>query len=87
MQTIKIEIEDDIFEDLKDSGINIQKKVKEFLYSLNDDGYPSIGTKEAKRRVKEAVERYRRGELDTVSNEEMWNIIDNECEKKLQNRV
>jgi len=58
VQTIKIEIEDDIFEDLKDSGINIQKKVKEFLYSLSDDGYPSIGTKEAKRRVKEAVERY-----------------------------
>ncbi|OGS70664.1 MAG: hypothetical protein A3F91_09125 [Flavobacteria bacterium RIFCSPLOWO2_12_FULL_35_11] len=37
------------------------KLIRSAIDSFNDDGYPSIGTEEAKRRVAAAVERYRAG--------------------------
>ncbi|MDQ1340867.1 MAG: hypothetical protein QG567_2025 [Campylobacterota bacterium] len=38
------------------------KLIRSAIDSFNDDGYPSIGTEEAKRRVAAAVERYRAGD-------------------------
>lgn len=58
MQTIKIEIEDNLYQNIVDSGINIQEKLKDMVYDLIDDGYPSLSTQEAKKRVSDAVERY-----------------------------
>ena len=58
MQTIKIEIEDNLYQSIVDSGINIQEKLKDMMYDLIDDGYPAISTIEAKKRVFNAVERY-----------------------------
>jgi polyhydroxyalkanoate synthesis regulator phasin len=58
MQTIKIEIEDSLYQNIIDSGINIQEKLKDMMYDLIDDGYPFISTQEAKKRVSDAVERY-----------------------------
>ncbi|MFP4333596.1 MAG: hypothetical protein ACLFQJ_09865 [Campylobacterales bacterium] len=61
MYTIQLEIKDDIYEDLKSKGIDINNKLQEFISSLADDGYPSIPTDEAKQRVEDAVNRYRDG--------------------------
>ena len=59
MQTLKIELEDSVYQNVVQSGIDIQEKVKEFLFDLVDDGYPAITTQEAKKRVSDAVNRYK----------------------------
>ena len=51
MQTLKIELEDSVYQNVLQSGIDIQEKVREFLFELVDDGYPAITTQEAKKRV------------------------------------
>lgn len=61
MQTIQLEIQDDIYEELKSKEIDINNKLQDLLYDLVDDGYPSISTEEAKQRVSDAVDRYRNG--------------------------
>ena len=79
MQSINLNIENDIYEDIKRSGIDIQKKFNEFLtqFSFVDDGYPTIGTEEAKRRVAEAVEHYRRAPEDfTPYSDSFWDDLD-----------
>ena len=70
MQTIKIEIEDNIYKKIVDSGINIQENIKDMLYDLVDDGYPAISFEEAKKRVKDAVEEYRSGKGEYLSPQE-----------------
>ncbi|KIM12914.1 MAG: hypothetical protein KU38_03075 [Sulfurovum sp. FS08-3] len=62
MQTIQLQIDDDIYESIKQQGIDLKAKVYELIDGLVDDGYPSISTDEAKKRVANAVERYRSGE-------------------------
>jgi hypothetical protein len=43
-------------------GIDIHSKVKEYIRHLTDVyDYPAISTKEAKKRVADAVERYKSG--------------------------
>ena len=59
MQTLEIEIQDDLYNTIKENSIDINNKVKDFLYSLVDDGYPSINTDEAKQRVSKAVDNYK----------------------------
>jgi len=59
MQTLQIEIQDDLYNTIKENSIDINNKVKDFLYSLVDDGYPSINTDDAKQRVSKAVENYK----------------------------
>jgi len=61
MQTIQLQIEDDIYESLKQQGIDLKAEVYELIDTLIDDGYPSISTEEAKKRVADGVERYRSG--------------------------
>ena len=73
---ITLEIENDLYDDLVNKGVDIQSKIKETLFNLVDDGYPGITTAEAKRRVSDAVESYRNGTMKTVSNDEMWQRID-----------
>ena len=58
MQTIKLQLDDNVYEEIVQSGIDIKAKFKEFLMDFVDDGYPAITTEEAKRRVSEAVEDY-----------------------------
>ncbi|MFA7501156.1 MAG: hypothetical protein WCY85_09165 [Sulfurimonas sp.] len=61
MQTIHLQVEDDIYDELKSKGIDINHKLQDFLYDLLDDGYPAISEDEAKQRVSDAVDRYRNG--------------------------
>ncbi len=61
MQTLQFQIQDDVYADIVESGIDIQTKFKEFIHHLTDDGYPSISTEEASQRVSQAVDRYRNG--------------------------
>lgn len=61
MHTIQLQIQDDIYDELISKGIDINHKLQEFVFSLVDDGYPSISTDEAKKRVADAVNRYRDG--------------------------
>ena len=73
MQTIKIEIEDSLYENLVAKGIDIQSKIKEFIYETIDDGYPAISFEEAKQRVADAVERYKTGKGTYYTEEEYYN--------------
>jgi len=56
MQTLKIELEDTMYQNIVQSGVDIQAKFREFLIDFVDYGYPTITTKEARIRVSEAVE-------------------------------
>lgn len=82
MRTIHLEIQDRLYEQLAQSGINIQEKLCELLNNMVDDGHPPIGVEEAKKRVGNAVEQYRNGEMQCVSHDEMWGQIDQDCETK-----
>jgi len=68
---IVIDIEQDLYEDIKEMVIDIHSKVKEYIRHLTDVyDYPAISTEEAKKRVADAVEYYKNGTLKTVSLEE-----------------
>jgi hypothetical protein len=81
MQTInlKVEIEDTLYEDIKNRGIDLEARFQEFLADLIDDGYPAIGTKEAKSRVKKAVTDYRKNGMKNceILDENFWNDREN----------
>jgi len=89
MQTIRlnIEVENDIYDKLKETGININSKIKEFIHSLVDDGYPAISYEEAQQRVSKAIEEYKNGSMQTVSHKKIWQSIKTDCNAKLENRV
>ena len=78
MQTINLQIDSSIYEEMIKSGVNIQNKFNEFLsqFAFVDDGYPTIGTEEAKRRVAEAVEHYKKHPEDFVPYSEGMDRID-----------
>ena len=59
VQTIQLQIQDSLYNQLMKSGVDIQAKINEFLLDMVDDGYPSISTDEAKKRVSDAVDRYK----------------------------
>jgi hypothetical protein len=84
MHTIKLQLDDNLYEDITQSGIDIKEKFKEFLVDFVDDGYPSISTKEAKERVSEAVEDYQKNGIKN------FNVLDNtfweNTEKRLLDR-
>ncbi len=58
MHTIQLQLQDDVYEDIKKRNINIQAKFREFLFNMMDDGYPAISSDEAKKRVSKAVDEY-----------------------------
>lgn len=58
MHTVQLQLNDDLYNNLSAKNVDIQTKVKEFLFSLVDDGYEAISTEEAKKRVSDAVDRY-----------------------------
>ena len=84
MHTIKLQLDDNLYEDITQSGIDIKEKFKEFLMDFVDDGYPSISTNEAKKRVSEAVEDYQKNGIKN------FNVLDNtfwdDTEKRLLDR-
>ncbi|MGE4420300.1 MAG: hypothetical protein AB7D38_10800 [Sulfurimonas sp.] len=80
MHTLKLQIQDDMYESIVSKGIDINHKLQEFIATLADDGYPAISTQEAKKRVADAVQRYRDGNgtytpLDKDYMDEMHNYI------------
>jgi predicted transposase/invertase (TIGR01784 family) len=58
MQTIQLQLQDELYEDILSRGIDINHKIQDFLYSLVDNKYQSISTDEAKQRVGDAINRY-----------------------------
>ena len=83
MHTIKLQLDDNLYKDITQSGIDIKEKFKEFLMDFADDGSPAITTKEAKKRVTDAVNRYRtEPESFTELNDNFWN----DTEKRLLQR-
>jgi len=78
MHTIKLQIDDSLYEKLANNNIDIQATVEDYLTEyVEDDGYPAISTEEAKRRVSEVVEKYRSGKMKTVSvDKAFWNNIE-----------
>ena len=60
MYTLKLHLDDDIYETLKAKSIDIPTKINEYLANLADDGYPAISREEAKKKVTDAVSRYKR---------------------------
>ena len=87
MQTIKLQLDDKLYEKIVQNGIDIKEKFKEFLMDYVDDDFPAITTEEAKRRVSEAVEEYRNGTMDTVPHEKVWADIDIYTKSKIENRI
>ena len=83
MQNINLNIENDIYEEIKKGGIDIQKKFNEFLsqFTFQDKDYPAIGTEEAKKRVAKAVEEYSSGEGRYFSQDEYKNRMNSFMEK------
>jgi len=77
LQTVQIQINDDLYENLSSHNIDIQAKIKEYLLALvNGNTYPSISTEEAKKRVSEAMGRYEDGHGQ-------YRSLDSEYEKEL----
>jgi hypothetical protein len=76
MQAIQIDIENNIYNEIKQQGIDIQERVKEFIYGLVDDGYPAISSHQAQSRVRNAAEQYKDGTMQTISHDEAWNQIE-----------
>jgi hypothetical protein len=87
MQTIQFQIEDELYENIKDHHIDLQSKFKEFLSNLTDDGFPDISMDEAKKRVSESVQSYKNGTMQTVSHNDMWSNINSDCKAKVENRI
>lgn len=81
MQTIKIQLEDTMYQNIVQSGVDIQAKFREFLVDFVDDGYPAITTEEAKKRVTQAVEEYKNGTGVYLSDEEYEIRMNNHMEK------
>ena len=81
MRTIQLQIDDDLYEELIDHGVNFKAEIGSFLRGLVDNGYPSVTTEEGRKRVAEAVERYRSGEgiytpVDEKFRQEMADFIE-----------
>jgi len=83
MQTIKIQLEDTMYQNIVQSGVDIQAKFKEFLIEFVDDGYPAITTEEAQARVSKAVENYKNG-TGTYMNDNEYQVHRNNHLKNLQ---
>ena len=84
MHTIKLQLEDNLYKDITQSGIDIKEMFREFLMDFVDDGYPSISTKEAKKRVNEAVEDYKKNGIKNFNtlDDTFWD----DTEKRLLDR-
>jgi hypothetical protein len=84
MQTIKIQLEDTVYQNIVKSGVDIQAKIKEFLLDFVDDGYPAISTEEAKKRVADAMEDYKTNGMKNFSavDKDFWD----DTEKRLLQR-
>lgn len=82
MQTIQLQIQDSLYRQLIQSGVDIEEKMNELLYEMLDDGYPAIDTQEAKKRVADGVQKYRSGTMQTVSSDDMWQQIETDCKAK-----
>ena len=83
MHTIKLQLDDNLYENITQSGIDIKEKFREFLMDFVEDGYPAITTEDAKKRVTDAVNRYRNEpESFTELNDDFWN----DTEKRLLQR-
>jgi len=67
---LTVEVENEIYDELKTMGIDIQSKIKEYLKNLIDDGYPTISKEEANKRVADAVERYDSGKGEYLQQKE-----------------
>ena len=68
MQTVQIQINDDLYEHLSAHNIDIQAKIKDYLLALvGTNNYLSISTEEAKKRVSDAIDRYESGSGQHVS--------------------
>jgi len=81
MHTIKLQLDDNLYEDITQSGIDIKEKFKEFLMDFIDDGYPAISTQEATRRVSKAINDYENGTGEYLKNEEYQSRMNKHIEK------
>ncbi len=78
---ITINIQDNIYQNIISSGIDVQSKINEFLSEfVSDDKYPAISEKQATQRVQKALNDYQTNKdlfLDDVqSSERMSKYID-----------
>ncbi len=87
MHTIQLQLDDNLYEKIAQSGVDIKELFNEFLTDIVDDGYPAISTEEAKKRVSKAVEEYRDGTMKTLSHQEVWSNINEYTKSKSENRI
>lgn len=77
MRTIELQIPDNVYNQLVKSGIDIKQQLQDTIYALLDDGFPSITTHEATKRVGDAVRDYETGVMKTVPYMQGMDKIDN----------
>ena len=83
MHTIKLQLDDNLYKNITQNGIDIKEKFKEFLMDFIDDGYPAITTEEAKKRVTDTINKYRNEPQSfTELDDNFWN----DTEKRLLQR-
>ena len=84
MHTIQLQLDDHLYDEVTQNGIDIKEKFKEFLVDFLNDTYPAISASEAKQRVTRAVENYH------TKGKENFKVLDDafweEKEKRLRQR-
>ncbi len=78
MQTIHLQLQDDLYDEIVNKGIDIESVFREFLSFIVEDQYPEITTQEAKSRVKNAVDRYKNGSGTYINQDEYKQYINNQ---------
>jgi len=78
MQTIQVQVNDFLYKQLVEQNVDIQETVGDYLTDyVEDDGYTAISFEEAQKRVTEAVEDYRSGNMETVAvDKAFWDDIE-----------
>jgi len=84
MHTIQLQLEDSLYNKMKNNGIDINAQFQEYLLDFINDGYPTIDTDEATQRVSNALTDYETNGLKNfeASDDSFW---DN-TESRLQER-
>lgn len=78
MRTFKIELEDSIYQNIVQSGVDIQAKIKEFLENFVEVATLLFLKKKQKKEFSIAVTKYRTNpEAFTPINDDFWNEMEN----------
>jgi len=84
LHTIQLQLENSLYDKIKNNDIDINEQFQEYLLNFINDGYPAINTQEATNRVSNAIADY---EINSLKNfEASDNIFWDSTETRLLER-